>query len=217
MRALRVHLQDAGDGLVQKGPVVRDDQNRRVARQRRADQPVFQPFQHVDVQVIGRLVQQQELRRGEQHTRQRQARLLPAAQGFDRRIQRDVPQPQCAQGLADLSLELRCRLHALPGSRRIPAAGRRFQAPPPGRPPAAPGGRRLVSSSPVMLIQEAGQSLAGRRGQSLRQVTQAQPGRAEMVAARVGALHPSQDAQQGGFTAAVRPNQAQPLARVEVE
>ena len=63
-------------GVVQKGAVVRDDQ--RAARA--GGQPAFQPFQHGDIQVVGRLVEQQELRLAQQHQRQRKARLLPAAQ-----------------------------------------------------------------------------------------------------------------------------------------
>ena len=50
-------VQDAVDGAIEKGAVVRDDERcARIVRQ-----PALQPFQHPDIQVVGGLVQQQHL------------------------------------------------------------------------------------------------------------------------------------------------------------
>ena len=64
-----------------------------------AAQPVFQPFQHGDIQVVGGLIQQQQLRIAQQHQRQRQARLLPAAQQAHRQVRVEPIQPQPGQDL----------------------------------------------------------------------------------------------------------------------
>lgn len=54
----RVELQDGCYRLIEKGPVVRHDQDRSLD----ALQKTLQPLQRLDVQVVRRLVQQQQIR-----------------------------------------------------------------------------------------------------------------------------------------------------------
>ena len=58
-----------------------DDQQ----RARPAPQRPFQPLDRADVEVVGRLVQHQQIRPRQQQTRQQRARFLPAAQLHQRR------------------------------------------------------------------------------------------------------------------------------------
>ena len=51
-----------------------------------AAQPFFQPGQHRQIEMIGRLIQQQQRRRIQQHLRQTQPCLLSAAQCRDGRL-----------------------------------------------------------------------------------------------------------------------------------
>jgi hypothetical protein len=54
--------------------------------------PAFEQLRHglpaVSVEIVGGLVQQQQIRRRDQQARQREARSLAAAQGDDRAVQR---------------------------------------------------------------------------------------------------------------------------------
>ena len=59
---------------VQEVPVVRDDDQRAFV----PDQELAQPVNRVEVEVVGRLVEQQRLRMAEQGLRQQDADLLPA-------------------------------------------------------------------------------------------------------------------------------------------
>ena len=63
-----VEFQDAGRHFAEQGPIVRDEQQRAAV----AQQEILQPADGVDVEVVGRLVQQQEVRAadhglGQQH------------------------------------------------------------------------------------------------------------------------------------------------------
>ena len=104
---LIVHRHDALHRVIQKRAVVRDDQ--RAALE--AVQPVFQPFQRRDVQMVGRLVQDQQVRIVSSSARQAQPRFLPAGERPDRRIQRQAGQIQPGQdalALAGSICRLRC-------------------------------------------------------------------------------------------------------------
>ncbi len=72
----RVEFENGRDGVVEKGAVMRDNQGRAVE----APEPVFQPFEHGDVEVIGGFVEQQQVRLCEQETGEQQSRFLAAAQ-----------------------------------------------------------------------------------------------------------------------------------------
>jgi len=64
-----VQLDDGGGDLVEKGPVVGDGDDAAIE----TDQQIFQPGNRVQVQVVGRLVEQQHIGLGDQRLRQRYA------------------------------------------------------------------------------------------------------------------------------------------------
>ena len=68
--------------LVEEIAVVRDDHRRALP----LAQIAFQPFDGGDVQVVGGLVQQQQVGIGEQQARQEGARALPAGEMLERQV-----------------------------------------------------------------------------------------------------------------------------------
>jgi hypothetical protein len=81
-----VELEDLRDRVIEEPAVVRDDQH--FAGE--AEQELLQPGQAVEVEVVGRLVEQQHGRPREQDAGQQRARRLAAAQAAERRVERDV-------------------------------------------------------------------------------------------------------------------------------
>ena len=94
-------LPDTGDGGIEEGPVVRRDEER-------AGPPaevLLEPFEGVEVEVIGRLVEQQQVRIGDDQARQRRPGLLATRQGR-RRLRPFVPrEPEAAQRALDPLVE----------------------------------------------------------------------------------------------------------------
>ena len=74
-----VEFDDAGAHAVEEGTVVGDEEQRDTA----FDEQVFQPFDGGDVEVVGRLVEEQHLGRHGQGLGQGQALFLAAGQGAD--------------------------------------------------------------------------------------------------------------------------------------
>jgi len=66
-------LPDPVDGRVEEGPVVGRDDDRAGS----PSQVLLEPFEGVEIEVIGRLVEEQEFRVGDDQPRQRRPRLLP--------------------------------------------------------------------------------------------------------------------------------------------
>ena len=73
---LVVDVGDVRADAVQEVAIVRDDDQRAVV----ADQELAQPVDRVEVEVVGRLVEQQRLRMAEERLRQQHADLLAALQ-----------------------------------------------------------------------------------------------------------------------------------------
>ena len=71
-----------GDHVVEKAPVVADQEDRAVV----IGQQLFEQFQRLDVQVIGRLVEHQYVGRAGKQAGQQQAVALAAGQALDRRV-----------------------------------------------------------------------------------------------------------------------------------
>ncbi len=69
-------LPDAGHGRIQERPVVRRDEQRTLA----APDGLLEPLDRTEVEVVGRLVQEQEVGIGDEQAGQRGARLLPAGE-----------------------------------------------------------------------------------------------------------------------------------------
>ena len=72
-------LHHAGTDMVEKVTVVRDDQHAAAV----GGQIVFKPGERLHVQVVGRLIQQQQIGLLQQQPRQAQTRLLTAGEGID--------------------------------------------------------------------------------------------------------------------------------------
>ena len=81
-----VQLDHAGGHAVEKGAIVRDEQQR--AREIR--EQLLEPLDRFDVEVIGGLVEQHQLGLDHQGAGQRRALLLPAGQLLHARVQRQM-------------------------------------------------------------------------------------------------------------------------------
>ena len=88
-----IELQDGCDGVIEEGTVMRDDQGSPAE----AIQPVFQPFEHGNVEMVGGFIQQQQVRVRQQQAGQRQARLLAAAELADRGVEGQLCQAERCQ------------------------------------------------------------------------------------------------------------------------
>ena len=89
-------LEDAGRDLIEEVPVVRDDDQRAAV----AFQIALQPLEHADVQMVRRLVQQQDIRFLQQQGSHGQARAFSAGERADRLVEIVVRERQAAQDAA---------------------------------------------------------------------------------------------------------------------
>ena len=149
---------------------MRDDQH----RAREAGQELLQPVEAVEVEVVGRLVEQQDGRPREQHAGQQRARRLSAGERAERRVERHVgdaergaravelrvqrPAAERAEALLRLAVRARAPRDRRAGPR---AARARRAAATPRRAPRRAGGR---SSAPAPAAPGAG----SRRGRPAR-------------------------------------------------
>ena len=83
--------------------VVRDDDQRAVVVLQR----LGQRFAHLDVEVVGRLVEQQKVRALANDQREREARLLAARQALDRRRRHVAAEVEAAEEVAQILLARR--------------------------------------------------------------------------------------------------------------
>ena len=96
-----VDLADLRDDAVHELAVVRGHQQRAVVRLEEA----FEPDDRFDVEVVGRLVHQQDVGLAEQHARHRDAHLPAARQRADVAVDPLVVEAEAVQHLARLALE----------------------------------------------------------------------------------------------------------------
>ncbi len=75
-----LEMQDVIDGGCEKGAVVADQEHGAVGR----DEVLFEPARGLEIEVIGRLVEQQHLRRAHELARKAEAAKLAARQGRER-------------------------------------------------------------------------------------------------------------------------------------
>ena len=83
-----IEFQDPADDIVEKIAVVGDHQHRAGIFL----EMIFQPFDTLGVKMVGRLVEQQDVRLLDQQAGQRDAALLTARQAFDRPVRRRAAQ-----------------------------------------------------------------------------------------------------------------------------
>jgi hypothetical protein len=77
-----VEFDDACRDALEKTPIVSDEHQRHPRRH----QHFLQPFDGADVEMVGRLIEQQQLRRDSQRLRQRQALLLATGKRSHQRV-----------------------------------------------------------------------------------------------------------------------------------
>ncbi len=110
------HFPDGIDGVIQEKAVVADDQHGALP----FAQGVFQPLHRLDIQVVGGLVQHEQVGFFEQQARQQGAGLLPAAEMVERHVPVFLAQAQAFQGLLDAHVHS----HSRRPVRKPPAGGR---------------------------------------------------------------------------------------------
>ena len=199
-----VELEDARNGAREEGAVVRDDHRAAGAV---GDEPL-QPGQAVEVEVVRRLVEQQDVEAGEQDRGQRRARGLAAGERHGLQVEQGGVQPEVAQDRLGARLEVGAaerepgleRLGvAVLGARRVRREVVR------GRLHARAGLGDAGAPREVVV-----QPLAGRAVGLLRQVA-GRPGRQPHGAA-VGPVQAGEQAQQRRLPRAVGPDDPEHLA-----
>ena len=186
---------------------MRDDQHRAVP----FAQIPFQPFDRLDIQVVGRLVQQEQLGIGQQQAGQKGARVLPAGDLVEAAVIIGEGQTQPGQGLAHARLVgvpaavFEARLHAAVGLEHFLAAL--------AAPPADISCSRRCSSacSATRSLKAETHSCqtvrwSGSRGAAADSPS-SRPARQARIARR-GILQPGQNTQQGRFAHPVGADQA---------
>jgi hypothetical protein len=202
-----VHLQQAGGDAIEERPVVRD-------RHRGAPpgaQVLLQPVQGAFVEVVGRLVQQQHLRRGRQDGRQPQPDPFPAGETAHGAAAVDQTQPEPVQGAFHPRVGVIAAAQ-LEDRHQVPVLGR-------GR-LLAPGHRRLQAAHPLLDGAQTAQRpvddlLDGRvrrRPPVLGEIADATGG-LDDDAALVRLFAPGEQPQQGGLAGAVLSDDPGALAR----
>src|SRR5205807_5689347 len=93
-RAPGLDLQHRRADRLQKPAVVRDEDDRRV----HGDERLLEPLQRLDVEVVGRLVEQQQVGLGDQRASQRRARELAAGERLQRAVELLVAEAEPAHG-----------------------------------------------------------------------------------------------------------------------
>ena len=211
-RTTGLELEDAAHDRVEEGAVVRDDDD----RAGEAAQPALEPLQAVAVEVVGRLVEEQHRRRGQQRARQQRARLLAARQTRQRRARVEVVDAQRAARLVEGRLQGPAaeRLEAL---LRVAVAlhrrGRRVAL-------GQPGQQRLqLAAHGPQLAEPRAQQLAEGRARVRRLLGQPADALARAGGDRtaIGAIDTGQQPQQRRLAHAVGADQPRPLAVAEHE
>ena len=197
------HLPDMVDHLVQEIAVVRDDQGRAVP----LAQVAFQPFHRVDVQVVGRLVQDEQVGIGEQQARQHGARALPAGELRDGPVEivrRRSPGRSASGGCASRRCSRRAarimlqRAVAFQGVLCLVGVAHRRSPGGPARLPERAAQRRRTGTPPT--------GCACRSSRLLAAGSRVCRSRARLHDAGGGLFQSDQDAQQGGLADAIRPD-----------
>ena len=209
--AASLELQDARDGAVEQAAVVRHQQH----GSRKGDERLLQPLQAGVVQVVARLVQNQQPRVHHQRAGERQqvpfaAGELPhgrrAGMGQSDVLQDAIGLPACLVA-AGRVIPIPGRLVALQGIGHLPVGGLRKGAL--GSPQRLLHGRHLTQ-------QEVPHLHRRRDFQLLRHMPDLEVG-AHHDVARAGPLRAQQQVQDRGLAGAVRPDQPYPVTGIDLE
>ena len=94
-------LDDLLDGAVEKGPVVRDEEIAALERL----QELFEELDAGEIEMVGRLVEQQQIDVGQQHAREHGPVLLAAAERRDGPLPLALREPDAGQHPLDLGVQ----------------------------------------------------------------------------------------------------------------
>src|SRR5690606_21120413 len=204
--ARAIELHDAGREPLQERAVVGDEQHAALERAH----AVLQPADGREVEVIGRLVEQQQLRIRHQRPREADA-PLPAARQLGQALFRR--QLQLGEDALDLLLEA-------PAAFGLDAALEVLQLPQPGAIQPGGGAALVLVDQRLQVRQPAGDVLVHAQiegvGKRLLELADAQPVLAPDLA-RVRLLLAGDDAQQCRLAGAVAADQAHALVRLQRE
>ena len=205
-----VELDDPVDRAGQELPVVADDDRR---RPQPGDEPL-EALQPVEVQVVGRLVEQQHVVARQQQRRQPGPRGLPAGQRRHRGVERDA-EPDVVRDGARALVEVR----AAEGEPAVERGGVGVVRARLAGPQRLGGGvhLRLGLRDPGPAGEERRHGLAGPPVGLLREVPDRRGRRADADRALLRDGLPGEEAQQRGLARAVRPDQPDDVARGEHE
>ena len=98
-----IDLEHVGDHPSEQAPIVADEQHRRVE----ADHPRFEAVESVEVEVVGRLVEQEDVEARQQQRGQRAPGRLATGQRCRRPIEEPLGQSEFRPRLADARVEIR--------------------------------------------------------------------------------------------------------------
>ncbi len=200
-------LRDRGDHAVQEVAVVRDDDHAALV----GGEEVLEPPERLEIQVVGGLVEQQQIGPQQQEPRQRRAHAPAARELGERPVHLLRREPEPAQDDLGLGLEPVAAEGLEPVLDLAVGVGQSGV----GAGACHAGRERLelALEAPDLVearerLRQHGAVLAG--GDLLREVADGDPG-VTVDPPRVGLLHQGEDAAERGLPGPVRPDQADPL------
>ena len=197
-----VDLDDPPDRPVEEGAIVRDDGQPAVE----AGQEALEPLQTVEVEVVRRLVEQEQVEAREENRGQAGSRRLAAGKGRRRLLERDV-EPELGADGAGSMLEIAATEREEALERRAVGVGLpRLRV---------PLDRRLRLGDPGSALEVGAERLRGTPVVLLRQVADGQRRRRPLDAAFVRQLESGEEPQQRRLAGAVPADDAEPRARPE--
>ena len=206
-----VQFDDARGDVIQETPVVGDQQHAAAE----TGEQTFQPLDGSEIQVVGRLVEDQYFRLGHQRLRQRHALAHAAGQGADERIRIQL---QLVDGGLNARLHRPAVLRFQLGLQRLHLFQQFFVV---GIRLAQLVRQMMVSSDDLMQLAQAARHFVEHGGigiqhRLLAHVADAR-GRLPPHRTVVQVRLPGQHFEQTGFAAAVAPDQADAFALVELK
>ena len=199
-----VDLGDRGDRALEERPIVRHDHQRRVEAE---DEPL-EPVEAVEVEVVGRLVEQEDVEPRQQQAGELGAGGLAAREAGDLAVERRVGQVEVGGHRGDAGVEVG------PAQRHPAVEGAGVAVGGGGVLGVQRGGRGVEAGRGVCDPRAPGEhrphGLTGARVGLLRQVADGGGRRAEAYGPAVGGSQAGQDAQQRRLARPVRPDQPDP-------
>ena len=212
-RAAGLELQHGGADGLEKPAVVRDQRDRSVE----ADECLLEPLEGLDVEVVRRLVEQQQVRADRERASERRARELAAGERVQAAVEIGLGEPQPARHHGRAIAPQIAAAGLEPGLRARVAVERLLVG--------LAGGHALLERGELrldlQLLGAAGEDVVAQRHRALarRALIVQSDARAlgEAETAPVDRLFAGEHPQQRGLARAVAPGDRHPLAALELE